>query len=71
MFPSRPISRRAIRMAKSARIGDVARWIEEGRLTVDASLATLDCMLRRQWIDEDAREGIAALFEPPDVKSAV
>lgn len=54
-----------------ARIGNVARWIEEGRLTVDASLATLDCMLRRQWIDEDACEGIAALFEPPDVKSAV
>ncbi|SAK78113.1 NUDIX hydrolase [Caballeronia calidae] len=48
-----------------ARIEDVARWIEEGRLTVDASLATLDCMLRHQWIDEDACEGIAALFEPP------
>jgi 8-oxo-dGTP pyrophosphatase MutT (NUDIX family) len=48
-----------------ARIDDVARWIEEGALTVDASLATLDCMLRHQWIDEDACEGIAALFEPP------
>ncbi|SAK42068.1 NUDIX hydrolase [Caballeronia catudaia] len=48
-----------------ARIEDVARWIEEGALTVDASLATLDCMLRHQWIDEDACEGIAALFEPP------
>ncbi|SAL27257.1 NUDIX hydrolase [Caballeronia peredens] len=48
-----------------ARIEEVARWIEEGKLTVDASLATLDCMLRRQWIDEDACEGIAELYEPP------
>jgi 8-oxo-dGTP pyrophosphatase MutT (NUDIX family) len=48
-----------------ARIEDVARWIEEGTLTVDASLATLDCMLRHQWIDEDACEGIDALFERP------
>jgi 8-oxo-dGTP pyrophosphatase MutT (NUDIX family) len=50
-----------------ARIEDVARWIEEGALTVDASIATLDCMLRHQWIDEDACEGIAALFEAPRV----
>jgi 8-oxo-dGTP pyrophosphatase MutT (NUDIX family) len=49
------------------RIDDVARRIEEGKLTVDASLATLDCMLRRQWIDEDACEGIAALFEAPQI----
>jgi 8-oxo-dGTP pyrophosphatase MutT (NUDIX family) len=48
-----------------ARIDEVARWIEEGALTVDASLATLDCMLRRRWIDEDACEGIGALFAPP------
>ena len=48
-----------------ARIEEVARWIEEGELTVDASLATLDCMLRRQWIGEDACEGIDALFHPP------
>jgi 8-oxo-dGTP pyrophosphatase MutT (NUDIX family) len=50
-----------------ARIEDVARWIEEGALTVDASIATLDCMLRHQWIDEDACEGIAALFDAPRV----
>jgi 8-oxo-dGTP pyrophosphatase MutT (NUDIX family) len=49
------------------RIDDVARWIEEGQLTVDASLATLDCMLRRQWIDENACEGIGALFDPPQI----
>jgi 8-oxo-dGTP pyrophosphatase MutT (NUDIX family) len=48
-----------------ARIDEVARWIEEGALTVDASLATLDCLLRRRWIDEEACEGIDALFEPP------
>ena len=48
-----------------ARIDETARWIEEGATTVDASLATLDCLLRRQWIDEDACVGIAAIFEPP------
>ena len=48
-----------------ARIDEVARWIEEGALTVDASLATLDCLLRRRWIDEDACAGIEALFVPP------
>jgi isopentenyldiphosphate isomerase len=50
-----------------ARIDEVTRWIEEGAMTVDASLATLDCLLRRRWIDEDACEGIEALFAPPAV----
>ena len=53
-----------------ARIDEVARWIEEGAMTVDASLATLDCLLRRRWIDEDACAGIEALFVPPDRLSA-
>ncbi|MDQ7981165.1 DUF4743 domain-containing protein [Paraburkholderia sp. SARCC-3016] len=53
-----------------ARIEEVARWIEEGSMTVDASLATLDCMLRRQWIDEEVCAGIEALFEPPALASA-
>ncbi|HEY2024113.1 NUDIX hydrolase [Paraburkholderia sp.] len=48
-----------------ARIDEVASWIEQGAMTVDASLATLDCMLRRRWIDEDACAGIDALFAPP------
>ena len=48
-----------------ARIDEVARWIEEGALTVDASLATLDCLLRRRWIDEEACQGIAAIYTPP------
>jgi isopentenyldiphosphate isomerase len=48
-----------------ARIDEVARWIEEGATTVDASLATLDCLLRRRWIDEEACAGIEALFVPP------
>ncbi|GGD58951.1 NUDIX hydrolase [Caballeronia grimmiae] len=50
-----------------ARIEDVARWIEEGALTVDASLATLDCLLRHQWIDADACEGLDAIYAPPQV----
>jgi len=50
-----------------ARIDDVARWIEEGKLTVDASLATLDCLLRHRWIDEEACQGIAALYAPPQI----
>ncbi|MDR5736772.1 MULTISPECIES: DUF4743 domain-containing protein [unclassified Caballeronia] len=50
-----------------ARIDEVARWIEEGELTVDASLATLDCFLRHRWIDDDACEGIAALHAPPQL----
>ncbi|NML33159.1 NUDIX hydrolase [Paraburkholderia antibiotica] len=48
-----------------ARIDEVARWIEEDAMTVDASLATLDCLLRRRWIDEEACAGIDALFVPP------
>jgi 8-oxo-dGTP pyrophosphatase MutT (NUDIX family) len=49
-----------------SRIDEVARWIEEGALTVDASLATLDCLLRRRWIDEEACEGIAAIYASPE-----
>ena len=48
-----------------ARIDEVARSIEEGAMTVDASLATLDCLLRRRWIDEEACTGIDAIFAPP------
>ena len=48
-----------------ARIEDVAHAIEDGAMTVDASLATLDCLLRRRWIDEEACAGIDALFAPP------
>jgi hypothetical protein len=45
----------------------VARWIEEDALTVDASLATLDCLLRRRWIDAEDCVGIDALFVPPAI----
>ena len=48
-----------------ARIDEVARWIEEGAMTVDASLATLDCLLRHRWIDEAACADIDGLFAPP------
>jgi hypothetical protein len=36
-------------------------------MTVDASLATLDCLLRRKWIDEEACEGMPAIYLPPVV----
>jgi 8-oxo-dGTP pyrophosphatase MutT (NUDIX family) len=48
-----------------ARVDEAARWIKEGAMTVDASLATLDCLLRRRWIDEKACAGIDALFVSP------
>ena len=48
-----------------ARIEEVAHWIEEGAMTVDASLATLDCLLRQRWIDEEACAGIEVLYAPP------
>jgi len=48
-----------------ARVEEVARWIDDGAMTVDASLATLDLMLRRQWIDEDACVGMQAIYLPP------
>jgi 8-oxo-dGTP pyrophosphatase MutT (NUDIX family) len=48
-----------------ARIDEVARWIEEAAMTVDASLASLDCLLRRRWIDPEACAGIDALLAPP------
>jgi 8-oxo-dGTP pyrophosphatase MutT (NUDIX family) len=50
-----------------ARIDEVARWIEEDAMTVDASLATLDCLLRRRCIDAEDCAGIDALFVPPAV----
>ena len=48
-----------------ARVDEVARWIEDGAMTVDASLASLDCLLRHRWIDESACTGIESLFAPP------
>ncbi|GAB2904702.1 NUDIX hydrolase family protein [Paraburkholderia jirisanensis] len=50
-----------------ARIDEVARWIEDAAMTVDASLATLDCLLRHRWIDEDVCAGIDELFRPPEM----
>ncbi|TKC89622.1 DUF4743 domain-containing protein [Trinickia terrae] len=48
-----------------AGIDEVAGWIEDDAMTVDASLATLDCLLRHHWIDAEACAGIDALFAPP------
>lgn len=53
-----------------ARIDEVARWIEEGAMTVDASLASLDSLLRHRWIDQHACAGIDALFAPPSATSS-
>jgi 8-oxo-dGTP pyrophosphatase MutT (NUDIX family) len=50
-----------------ARIDEVARWIEDAAMTVDASLATLDCLLRHRWIDEEVCAGIEELFRPPEM----
>jgi 8-oxo-dGTP pyrophosphatase MutT (NUDIX family) len=50
-----------------ARIEEVARWIEEDAMTVDAGLATLDCLLRRRWIDAEDCVGIDTVFAPPAV----
>lgn len=47
------------------RIDEVTHQIATGALTVDASLATLDCLLRRKWIDATFCEGIDTLFSPP------
>lgn len=48
-----------------ARVDEVAGWIEEGAMTVDASLATLECFLRHRWIDEESCAGIDTLFVAP------
>ena len=52
-----------------ARVDEVARWIEEGAMTVDASLACLECFLRHRWIDEESCAGIDALFVVPPLSS--
>ncbi|WP_153101430.1 NUDIX hydrolase [Paraburkholderia hayleyella] len=48
-----------------ARLEELLRWIGEGTMTVDASLATLDCLLRHRWIEPQPGLEIAPLFKPP------
>jgi len=46
-------------------VDEVTHQIAQGAMTVDASLATLDCLLRHQWIDAMFCMGIDALFCAP------
>ena len=50
-----------------ARIDEVAAVIAAGAMTVDASLATLDCLLRHGWVDAASCAGIDALFSAPRI----
>ncbi|WLE60664.1 DUF4743 domain-containing protein [Burkholderia plantarii] len=47
------------------RADEVLRWLESGAMTMDASLATLDSLLRHRVLAPDAAPGIDALFAPP------
>jgi 8-oxo-dGTP pyrophosphatase MutT (NUDIX family) len=48
-----------------AAIDDVLQWIQQGRMTVDASLAALDWMSRHGALSEGARAELAALSNAP------
>jgi 8-oxo-dGTP pyrophosphatase MutT (NUDIX family) len=49
-----------------ARIDEVLDAIGAARMTVDASLATLDCLLRHGWIDAARCVGFHALLDEPN-----
>jgi 8-oxo-dGTP pyrophosphatase MutT (NUDIX family) len=40
-------------------------WLRAGEVTIDASLAMLDSLLRHRWLAPDAAPGLDALFAPP------
>ena len=44
---------------------DVLCAIAAGEMTMDASIATLECALRRGWITMDHAQGFAALYRAP------
>jgi hypothetical protein len=48
-----------------ASLDEVLGSIAAGAMTVDASLATLDCLLRHGWLDAAACAGIDGLFHAP------
>jgi 8-oxo-dGTP pyrophosphatase MutT (NUDIX family) len=48
-----------------ADLSQVLAWLRDGQLTLDASLATLDCLLRHRLLDAGAAAGIDALFAWP------
>lgn len=45
-------------------VAQVLDWLRADKLTLDASLATLDCLLRHRLLDAAEVPDIAALFEP-------
>ncbi|MDR6499038.1 hypothetical protein J2785_002191 [Burkholderia ambifaria] len=47
-----------------AGVPEVIGWLREGRATMDASLATLDTLLRHRWLTAQEAAGIDALFAP-------
>lgn len=47
-----------------AGVPEVIGWLREGKATMDASLATLDTLLRHGWIASGDAAGIDALFAP-------
>jgi 8-oxo-dGTP pyrophosphatase MutT (NUDIX family) len=53
-----------------ARLDEVLAWISAGAMTVDASLATLDCLLRHGWLEASFCAGLEALCQPPEVRPA-
>ncbi|KVV47466.1 NUDIX hydrolase [Burkholderia ubonensis] len=47
-----------------AGVPEVIGWLRDGRATLDASLATLDTLLRHRWLAPEDAAGIDALFAP-------
>jgi 8-oxo-dGTP pyrophosphatase MutT (NUDIX family) len=47
-----------------ASVEQVLAWLHAGELTLDASLATIDGLLRHRLLDAAEAPGMAALFEP-------
>ncbi|KVZ37287.1 NUDIX hydrolase [Burkholderia ubonensis] len=47
-----------------AGVPEVIGWLRDGRATLDASLATLDTLLRHRWLAPQDAAGIDALFAP-------
>ena len=52
------------RLVSTAQLLDA---IHANEMTVDASLATLDCLLRRRWLDPARSAGFDALLSAPDI----
>ncbi|WP_323122995.1 NUDIX hydrolase [Burkholderia alba] len=49
---------------------EVVAWLRAGQVTIDASLATLDSLLRHRWLAPEEAPGLDALFAPPVLPAA-